>query len=208
MQDVFNKIANASATKGGNNLKDGKYRLVVEKMLLNTGHTGTSFIPELRVMKAEQTEKDAEPNAAGSTVSCVWNVTKHASAPGNVKAFLLAVLGLDEATTPAAQVQELLSKAVGAEQILRGFEIDASTIRRVNQGRDNPANRGQTMTLPVWQHVPGQTQESVARNRAMLAGTAQPAAAAPAQPATQAAPAQAAAPATPAGGVLSGILGR
>lgn len=200
MQDVFSKIANASATKGGNNLKDGKYRLVLERMLLNTGHSGTCFIPELRVVSASQTEKDVEPNAPGSTVSCVWNVTKHASAAGNVKAFVLSLLGLDEASTPAAKVQEILSSAVSAEQVLRGIEIDCNTIRRINQGRDNPANRGTVMTLPVWQHVPGQSQESIAKNRAMLDG------AAPAQ-----APAQAAAVTQPApavgGGVLSGILG-
>lgn len=191
MQDVFSKIANASATKGGNNLKDGKYRLIVERMLLNTGHSGTCFIPELRVVKAEKSEQDVEPNAPGSTVSCVWNVTKHASAPGNVKAFVLAVLGIDEATTPAAQMQELLSRAVGAEQILRGMEIDCATFRRVNKGRDNPANAGTVMTLPAWQHITGQTQESITRNRATLDGAPQPAT----HPA-------------PTGGVLSGILPR
>lgn len=199
MQDVFSKIANASATKGGNNIKDGNYRLIVERMLVNTGHTGTCFIPELRVKTATATEKDVEPNAVGSTVSCVWNVTKHASAPGNVKAFVLAVLGLDEASTPADQMKELMAKAVGPDQILRGIEIDANTIRRVNQGRDNPANRGTVMVLPTWQHVPGQSQDSVAKNRAALEGTAQ------AAPATT--PAPAAQPA-PTGGVLSGILGR
>lgn len=201
MQAVLSKIANSSATKGGNNLKDGKYRLIVEKMLLNSGHSGTCFIPELRVVSAAATEKDTEPNSVGSTVSCVWNVTKHDSAPGNVKAFILSALGLDEASTPAAKVQELLSKAVGAEQILRGFEIDCSTMRRINQGKSNPANRGQVMVLPTWQHVAGQTQESVAKNRSMLDGAPQSApVAAPSAPAQPAAPT--------VGGVLSGILGR
>lgn len=198
MQDIFSQIANASATKGGNNLKDGKYRLVLERMLVHNGHKGTSVIPEFRVKTSEQTEKDVEPSPVGSTVSCVWNLTQHENAKGNVKALILAMLGLDEAATPVAQVQQLTEKACSPEQILRGFEVDATTIRRINQGKKNPANRGQVMTLPMWQHVPGQTQESVAKNRAELDGAA------------PAAPPAAVAPATtpPAGGVLSGILGR
>jgi hypothetical protein len=207
MQDVFGKIAAASATKNGNNLRDGKYRLRIERFVLNTGHNGTCFIPEFRVMEAQKTEPDVEPNQPGATVSCVWNVSKHSSAPGNVKGFLLAVFGLNEASVPPDKMRELTAAAVGADQPLRGMEIDCTTIRRVNQGKENPANRGMVMTLPTWQHVAGQTQESVTRARAELDGAAT-AAAAPAAPAAPTFPPPSAPAETPpaAGGFLAGIL--
>ncbi len=205
MQDVFSKIANASATKGGNNLRDGKYRFVIERVQLHTGHTGTCIIPELRVVKADRTEKDVEPNAVGSTTSCVWNLSQHDSAPGNVKAFVLAVLGLDEASTPPAKMQELSATMVSEGQPFRGIEIDVTTMRRVNQGRKNAANRGQIMVLPNWQHVQGQTRESIASNRTMLDTGTVPAAAAQA-PATPVTPPTPPATSPQSGGSILGGL--
>ncbi len=208
MQDVFDKIASASATKSGNDFQKGKYRLLIEKVTIQTTRKHEiQVIPEFRVVAAEKVEAGVEPNPVGSSVRCIWNVSKHDAAPGNVKAFVLGVLGRDESTTSEKEVKELTAMMVGADQPFRGLAVDATTVTRINQGRDNPANKGKEMVLPNWQHVPGQSQESLARNRAILDGAAptQTASAPPAAPVT---PPPAPPAAAPSGFGISNLFGK
>ncbi len=177
MQDILSKIANAKATKGGNRICDGDYEYLIESFGVNQGFEGTCFIAELRVTESKQTEPDIVPNPVGSTVSMVANVTKHASALGNVKAFILAAIGADESQVSAEAMQATLGQAIDPTQPLRGMKIRNRTFRKVNQGRNNPKNAGQVMTLNNFQHVPGQTGESIKAGRAYLdtnAATAAP----------------------------------
>lgn len=194
MENIFKKIAEAKASQGGNHMKDGDYTYLIEKFIMNQGHTGTCFIAELRVLEAKQTESDVEPNPVGSTVGFVANVSKQEAALGNVKAFVLAALGLHDGT-PSENVQSILAEAVGEAQPLRGLRIKNTTYRYVNKGRANPANRGNVITLPRFAHVPGQTPESITAARAELDGTQT------APPVAQ----QTQAPAGPLGGILAGL---
>jgi hypothetical protein len=176
MQHLISQISNASASKGGNNLRDGKYKLIIERVVLNKGHEGTCVIPELRVVSAERVEQGVEPNDVGSSISCVWNLEKHReTAPGNVKSFVLAVTGMDEGKTPAEEVQKATASMLADPYAFRGLEVEVTTYRKTNQGKKTPANRGQILVLPAWKHVTGQTPETVMANRAALGGTAAPA---------------------------------
>lgn len=231
---AFSKIATASATGGGNNIRDGIYKLLVEKVHMQTGHTGECFIAEFRVIESspngalDEQGRPVVPNAPGSTCSMVCNITKHASAAGNAKAFVvnaLAGLGITEDKINA----ETMAYVCSENNPLRGLAITDETYRGVNKGRENPANAGKPLTLNKWKPI-AQTEADVNAGKAYLdanppkvdaAAAAQTANAAAlfqqvqtAQPASQPvvqptpAPTPAAQPAKPAGGgILGGILG-
>lgn len=185
MQDILSKVANAKATKGGNRIVDGEYEYLIESFGINQGHEGTCFIAELRVTSAKQAavsgvngegdkrvapENEITPNAVGSSVSFVANVTKHASANGNVKAFILSTLGVEESQVTPEQFQATLAQAIDPKQPLRGRRVANRTYRKLNQGRGpgGSAKRGEVMTLNNFIHVPGQTAESIAAGRQQL----------------------------------------
>lgn len=179
----WDKIANAKALSGGNIIRDGVYRFIIERLSMNTdGYDGASFIAEFRVVEAAPNEPGVEPNPVGSTVSFIAMVDKHKSALGNVKAFLLAALGMDDSS--GSQFAQICETVCGKGQPMRGVEVRCTTYRKINQGRLNPANAGKQMTLCRFDHVPGQSDNGNARikaNRAMLDGGLPEQAPAPAQ---------------------------
>ena len=160
---ILDKIANAQATGGGNWIMDGDYRFIVERISLHDGFEGTSFIAELYVKESKGVLKDVEPNSPGTTCSFVQNLTKHASAPGNVKAFMLSVLkplGYGEADFNAQVLEEAKSDA----QPLRGVEVADTTFQgKIRSGK----NAGQAITKHKWSSV-DQTPEEIKAARAFL----------------------------------------
>ena len=172
MQDVFDMIANARETQNGNRIRDGKYEWLVERCFMQEDRKRIPmYITELRVIASEPTEQGVAPNPVGETVGCVWKLDKD-SAGGNIKAFLLALLGLNSATTPPEEFKRYSAASVSGDgTAFRGIRIAGSTVRRVNQGRDNPQNKGMVMVFPNFVHVPGQTEESIAQGRAYLDAT-------------------------------------
>lgn len=221
-ESIFKKIADASATGGGNNIRDGIYKFLIEKCSIQNGHTGVCFVAEFRVMESspsgavDEQGRPVTPNPVGSTASMVANLTKHESAAGNVKALVqgaLAGLGY----TPDQIDDALIGEIVGEGNPLRGVAVVDETYRGVNKGRSNAANAGKPLTLNRWKSV-AQTPEDIEAGKAYLdANAAKTEAAAPsamsfaapaAAPATIAAPATAAAPAAPKSGGLLGALKR
>lgn len=226
-QGAFAKVAAASATGGGNNIRDGVYEMMVEKVHLQHGHTGECFIAEFRVLKStangavDDSGRTVVPNAPGSTCSMVCNLTKHESAAGNAKAFVanaLAGLGVTEdKITP-----DVLAWVCSENNPLRGLRVIDETYQTVNKGRSNAANAGKKLTLNKWKAIT-QTKEDVEKQRAWLdatppkvdtsAAVSSPATLPATQPQTQAAQPQpqTTAPAQPAvpaglGGILPGFL--
>lgn len=229
-------MAAASPTGGGNNIRDGIYRFLIERFFLNSGHSGDSVIAELRVVEAvangaaDDKGHPVVPNTVGSTCSMVCNITKHEAAAGNAKAFAIAAvaslgMGWDEfkAAFPDAEgkpSEELaLAFLCGEANPLRGVAISDETYRGVNKGRSNPANRGLPLTLNKWRPL-AQTEAEILAQRAHLDSSTAKAdlgAAAQAPPtapttASSAAPPPVTpppvAPQGPVSGVLRGILGR
>lgn len=230
---AFAKIAAANPTGGGNNIRDGIYKLWIERFFLNEGHTGTSVIAELRVVEAsangavDERGNPVVPNAVGSSCSMVCNITKHEAAAGNAKAFAMrAVEGLgiswdefkaefkDAANKPSEELA--LAYLCGEGNPLRGVAIANETYRGVNKGRANEANKGKPLTLNKWKPV-SQTPEEIEAARAYLdthtakadMGTAAPPPAPTTQSTTQAsAPAPAATAPSAGAAFLKGILKR
>lgn len=226
---ALNKITKATATKGGNNIKDGNYLYFVEKLSYDErGYSGATFVAEFRVVEAASNGATDEPkkgmpgkptipNTVGSSCSMVCLLDKFDNAGGNVKAFLLGVLSPlgyveDEIT------EELILELSGDGNPLRGLAVRNETYRGWNKGKSVVANRDMALTLNSWKPVT-QTAEDIKARRAWLdanasrvepsAAPAQTPAAATAQPTVneQPAPTPVAQP-SPATGAPSPLLSR
>jgi hypothetical protein len=224
MSNVYDIIGTAQASKGGTHIRDGKYTFAVEKIGIHTGGQNSEvfFIAELRVLESAKVfvdpamlaedEGQPEPNAVGTTASVVCNLTKHASAKGNAKAFLVGVYGglgyTEDQVTP-----QLTQIACGDAQPLRGAIVKDETFRKAIR---TGANAGKPITLHRWSPQL-QTAEEIKAVRAYLDqhGQKEAPALAPA-PAAQPAPvvtaasapvveAPAPAPAAPVGGLLASL---
>lgn len=159
------RIAKAKTFAGGNIIKDGKYTFTVLRLFINNGHKGNCFIAEMRVDSAEQVNPKVVPNPVGSTASYVLNLDKNESAPGNCKAYVLALLGAkeEEVSTDelAATIEELVDEKTNPA---RGMRIKDETFSKIIQ---KGANAGKDFTGHRWEYVP-QTAEQIAKQRAEL----------------------------------------
>jgi hypothetical protein len=209
---MFAKLATAKMTSGGTNVRDGKYRFMVENVIARENHKKEEqVIAELRVISSEAVDevaigpdgwpyadgRKAVPNAPGSSCSIVWSF-KHESAPGAAKAFILNVLAPFGYTEAKITEQVMEQSCDQNAKPLRGMVVDAQTYRTANQGRSNSSNKGKPLVLFKWSPIP-QTKEDRKKGRDFLAGNkatvdpntapvegeAQPAAQPVAQPAAQ-----------------------
>lgn len=159
------KIVSASASGGGNIIRDGKYVFDVIRCLTKRAFRGgTVFIAELDVVDAEPTTPGVEPNRPGTTASWVLNLDNNPSAPGNVKGFLLALLGVDEARVSQDELESTTVDVVSDAQPARGMRIADETFRKVIRGGPNA---GKDFVAHRWQNVQ-QTPQEVAARRAAL----------------------------------------
>lgn len=166
---LYKKVAEASATGGGNNLRDGRGRLCIKKLSLEDGFQGARFVGELVVVSSQKipvTELktgrplDIEPNPAGGEVSWVQLFDKHPTAFGAVKGFLLSLFNVAESETDPKDIVETMAE-VTEKNSAEGMVIDYATYRRVTD------KNGVEIVLPKWSHVE-QTPEDVARMRKWL----------------------------------------
>lgn len=215
---ALSKIQNATPTNGGNNIKDGNYLYLIEKVTYDErARGGATFIAEFRVMEAEangatdekkkgETGKPSVPNPVGSTCSMVCQLDKFENAGGNALAFLLGAMGPlgyiqdNPDLTPEERAQKAITEprileVSGTGNPLRGVAVRNETYRGWNKGKSVPANRDNTLTLNSWKQV-AQTPADIQACRAWLdSNAARTVAPAPAAPAAVAQPV---APATPA----------
>lgn len=233
MPGAFAKISGAQESGGGNIIRDGNYKLLIEKVHMLNGHNGECFIAEMRVMEAspsgalDEFGKPVVPNPAGTTCSLVCNITKYDAAAGTAKKFIraaLAGIGMtpEDVGNQLAQAQGRQSGTIedtaawvcGGENPLHGVLVGDNTYRTVNKGRVNQANAGKPVTNHGWQPIQ-QTGENIQAQRKWLsenkpaaetAAQNQMSAAVQAAAQPTAAPAAAAKPAL-AGSPLGNILG-
>jgi hypothetical protein len=182
VNDYLKAVADASPTQGGNYFRDGRYRLVVERLLCEAKTGGVFFIGEFRVLEAQATEKDVTPNQPGSTVSVAYNLSKTTPpgsdrvAQGNAKSLIAAILGgLGYTEDQVGQAE--MNTAVDKSQPLRGAVIEAATYKKTSRS-------GKELVLPRFGSVT-QTADDIKAMRAKLDGGSIPANPTPA-PATPA----------------------
>jgi hypothetical protein len=153
---VMKKIAESSASSGGNNLLDGRGRLVVKKLELSDKFKGVCFIAEFVVFSSEKIPVvslqsgqalDISPNPPKTECSWVQNLDEHLSAMGNVKAFALALVGKNESDVTPEDFLKGLEEITDSANPARGLVIDYSTFRK--ETRENKKE----ITIPKWAHV-------------------------------------------------------
>lgn len=190
------QTATARASGGGNFLRDGSYKLAVEKAFVRGDEKGWTFIAELRVLESGapgyeppmEGGKPVVPNKVGSTVSFVQQ-SKFDSAPGNVKAFALGclvTLGYTEEMLTEAKLNDLVQQPANP---MFGIVVGCETFRKPKKSKPS-----EILTLPKWKPIQ-QTKADIKAMREYLAGAPSvadapaPAEAPKAEPAKPAAPA-------------------
>lgn len=166
---LLKKIAESSASGGGNNLRDGRGRLVVKKLSLDDGFKGARFVTEAVVIASSKipvtelkTGKtlDITPNEVGSDLSIVHMLDKHESAFGNVKGFVLELFGEQDDSTNTTEFYDTL-KELTEENAAHGMVIDYSTYRKITS-----VNKVE-IVLAKWSRVE-QTPADIKRMREWL----------------------------------------
>ena len=164
VREIAKKVAEASATGGGNYLKHGKGVAVVKEVLYKEDlDSGRGFIVELIMDSVEPyMGADGKPlpcNAPGSIVSFVQLFDKYPkSALGNTKAFIEALYG--ESLDSDAFVDRM-EKMTSDKNPARGIKIKFSTYEKMTK------TSKALLTLPKWEHVE-QTAEEVKATRERL----------------------------------------
>jgi hypothetical protein len=176
---VAKKIADAKAAGGGNRLcdKKGDYVLAVRRILINDGHKGLMFIPEMRVMKSTAHDGAAAPWPEGSNVSCAWPLNKGgdagSAALGNIKEFCAATFGLNLDGMTEEQVLEEVGPYVGEKgdpdsEAARGVILLASTYdKKIERG----GNAGKVGTFAHFTHISeedGNSAEAIEERKALI----------------------------------------
>jgi hypothetical protein len=174
MDELFNKIGNAQASLKEDVFRDGKGVVLVRELICKKFFQGNTFVARTKVQSsASKGDKNAkgeavEPNAAGSCVGWPQLIDKHASAAGNVKGFVLALLGFAEKDVKGADFAEALTGLISKAQPGRGMLIGYETYQQAT--RSGP-NAGRVNTYVRWTHVPpsaGNTPEEIAKRRSEL----------------------------------------
>lgn len=183
----LSKIAGASASGGGTYIRDGEYAFLIEKVIGEKKFNGETLIVEFFVVRAKPSSDPtvtAPPNPVGSRCSYVINLDKNPSAPGNVKAFLMALMGISDVKDEKEFV-DTINEMCGDGQPARGMLIGDETFRKPIQ---KGPNAGKPFTGHNWKHIPI-TAEQITANRAILDSqmVGAPTAATPALPETAAA---------------------
>ena len=173
-----NTLKGTKLNGSGENMRDGVYTFLVERLFEQKGYEGNCFIAELRVMTAEPLLESVKPNPVGSSLSVVCNETKHKEvARANIIKICMSVFGLTQ-----AEVEDNYAEIVSEDNPARGRLVGCRTYRKESQGRFNAANKGQILVLPRWECIE-QTAEEIRVNCEKLDRTApkvEPAAKAPA----------------------------
>lgn len=175
MEELFAKIASSNASLKEDVFKDGKGVVVIRELICKSFFQGPTFVARTKVLSSESkgdldpvSKQPVIPNAVGSRVGWPQMLQKHASAPGNVKAFVLALLGKKEAEVTSAQFTEALARLLSKEQPARGFLIGYETYQQQTR---SGANAGKINTYVRWVHVPadrGNSPKEIADRRAEL----------------------------------------
>jgi hypothetical protein len=166
--DLFDSIAEAKANNKSDNFRDGKGLAVVEGCLYDKMNDGMTFVARFKVLESSskgdldpKTRQPVVPNAPGSMVGWPQKIEKHKSAPGNVKAFTLNLLGYEESEVNKDRFKEAFSKLVGKEQFGRGMLVRFETYQQAVQ---KGARAGEVNTYVRFVHVPPTEETAFGKN--------------------------------------------
>ena len=175
-QAMLDKIVNANPTANGNYPRDGEYLFAIKDCKVHPGFNGKTFVVNLIVIASSPQHgafhlggvpcdsgtpgaQQVEPNPVGDVVDFTARLEKDANAAGNVKAFVLALTGTAASAFNSVEFGMFVDQMVTAGQPVRGALIACRTVRKANQGRNNPANKGKILVLPNWAYASSSLEE-------------------------------------------------
>ncbi len=171
-QNLRTKFANIKASGGrSDNIVDGWGVLIVKKIEYKNLEAGGTFIVEAVVESSNKATGltdlagnpvDVAPNTPGSTIGYIQQVDRFKSAFGNVKAFVLNLLG-ESLETSDDKFFPAFEALCGAPNPARGMRVAYRTKRQVTK------DKSKKNTYPYFEHVK-QTPEQVKATRAELDG--------------------------------------
>jgi hypothetical protein len=172
---MANPFKRASKTKpavtGGNWIVDGDYDFLIENLVMReNGFKGDSFVAELYVERAKQTDPDVKPNQEGSSAS----YARVLSSDFQYQLMMALMFQVGVATgddlndmsteedpkTGKSELEEWLEYACGKEQPCRGVRISGRT-------RKTKTKKGDVITAIHWTAKP-QDEAEIAANRKKL----------------------------------------
>lgn len=163
--ELLKAISESTASGGGNYIRDSRGRLVVKRTALESGFNGDRFVLEFIVVSStaisvvaltdqngqtKGAKLNIEPHSPGDAVSEVYMLGDPKKDPGfgKSKAFILALLGLNQSEVSAGDIADTMDdmdKTNGA----RGMVIDYATRRIVTK------DKGIEITVTDFSNVPG-----------------------------------------------------
>jgi hypothetical protein len=175
MDALYAKIGASNASLKEDVFRDGKGVVELRELLCKRFFKGNTFVARCKVVssasKGDVNPVDKTPvipNAPGSSVGWPQMLDQHASAPGNVKAFVLALLGFSEAQVTGPQFAEALEQLISKAQPGRGMLIGFETYQQATR---SGANAGRVNTYVRWTHIApseGNDKVRIAERRAEL----------------------------------------
>lgn len=164
-KQITEATAKSRAGGGGDNLRDGIYSTIVEKVVCDKMHNGLCIVIAVRIVTAQAVREDVKPNAVGSTVRFVLNFDDSRTkdvAPKNWRQYLEAVDGADQNTMSADEIAKHTEAVAADENAHSGIALGLSSYRKMKKDKSGES------VLGTFKHVPGQTAESIEANKKLL----------------------------------------
>lgn len=175
MDELFKQIGSANANMKEDLFRDGAGTVLVRELLCKRFFKGRTFVARTKVIQSRskgdldpKTGAKVEPNAPGSSVGWPQLLDVHPSALGNVKAFVLSLLGFGQDQVTSDEFAEAFSRLIAKEQPGRGMLIGYESYQQTT--RTGP-NAGKVNTYIRWVHVPptgGNKPDEIVKRRAEL----------------------------------------
>lgn len=125
-QDAFAGGNQIPAREGGSPLGDGTYpEIEIGEIKIHNGHFGQRFIASLEVT-AEPSGENPTPVGSSGDFSTRIDGENRKMGIGDVKAFVMKVLGISRAEEATFDFEKTVARVIGPEQILKGRKVAAT----------------------------------------------------------------------------------
>ena len=152
---IYQKMAQASASSTGVNLLDGRGRLAIKKFNVDNGYNGSRVVVDAIICSNQKIHVqdivthqvlDITPNPPGSEVNLVYMVGKHVAAFGALKSLVLAIYDEKAEDNTDEQLIDCM-RTLCEQNAAYGRVVDYTTVRKLT------VERKVQMVNPKWEAV-------------------------------------------------------
>lgn len=151
---LFAQIAAAESFSKNPWLVAGMYKLEVSACFFKKGRKGNYVIAEFKVMESTATDPKFVPNAVGTSVSVVEDLSKD-NAMGNIKAMLQGIVGCNKDELTPEVVQAALAENGAIDPDTKQPIVNPIVGTKVKlEAYMTTTKKGSPFTAKTWSHVP------------------------------------------------------